>query len=122
MNAHRYTLTVPTHDNDGASLLALHDDVRGRLMDAFGGFTVTAGRGEWHTGADVAVDAVRVYTVDVDGGTHGERGWTAFARLAEYVARKARQDAVYLTRQPVETWLITAPEPEAPTVRYRRWG
>lgn len=108
MSAHRYTLTVPVYDNNGASLLTLHDEVRARLAGAFGAYTEHRAYGAWpseHPGHEPN----RVYTVDVQ-----ERGdaivSTALYGLAQYVARDARQDAVYLTRQLIETWLVTAPD------------
>ncbi len=103
---HRYTLTVPLRDNDGDSLAFLHSGVSGRLAREFGGLTVLRDAvGVWSApdAANPGREPVKVYIVD----TAREDALALLQRLAASIARFAGQDAVYLTRQPIETFLVT---------------
>lgn len=102
----RYTLTLPLNDNEGHTLESVHRQLRYMLALYHGGFTATPAGGGWfnpETGS-IKEEPVLVYTVDVadpPGEVHGQ-----LVRLAEAVKELASQDAVYLTRQDVTTWLV----------------
>ncbi len=105
---HRYTLTVPTHDNTGDDLDIVHAGVSRKLAREFDGFTVLTGEGAWHAvGAlNPGREAVKDYVID----TSHDGALETLTRLARSIRRVAGQDAVYLTRQTVETWLV-GPDP-----------
>jgi hypothetical protein len=99
----RYTLTIPRKDNGGNSLVAVRKYAAERLIEWFGGATATNAEGAWKGDTRVYTEPVVVYAVDV-GDTSD-----AFARLhalALYVKRVAAQESVYVTRSPIESWLI----------------
>lgn len=88
-------IILPTHDNAGASLSAIHAWLEQRLVALFGGFTATAGRGGWCNPAngEVCAEPVTVYEVANDGGA---AAGATLRTLAEQLAQSARQDAIYL--------------------------
>ena len=100
----RYTLHVPVRTNDCRNLRDLHEHVRTTLAASFDGFTAIDAEGFWRMPQGYYVcEDVRLYVIDVPDTSD------AFARLhalATYVKREAAQDAVYLTRSPIETFLI----------------
>jgi hypothetical protein len=74
----RYTLTVPTHANNGASLVRIQAEVRARLLRYFGAYTSCAASGVWRA-ADTGrehVDTSIVYTVDVSTCSRPTRSFT----------------------------------------------
>ena len=100
----RYTLHVPVLDNDAHPLGPLHAHVARILAREFHGFTRLDGAGFW-PGAQASPDseAVTLYVVDADDSA---RTLATLHALARHVRDVAEQDAVYLTRQAIETWLV----------------
>lgn len=99
----RYTLTVPLEDNDGQPIPDVHEYVRGLLAADFPAWTEVDGSGHWVGPAHIPyLEPVRVYIIDAGGANDHDE----LRAIATYVRRAARQDAVYLTRQPIETELI----------------
>ncbi len=94
----RYTLTVPMLDNDGRPL-DVHGFVRATIRADYGCFSAFAGEGYWD-GEHAGDESVVVYVVDSRRPIH------ALHALARYVAREAAQDAVYVTAQPITTFLV----------------
>ncbi len=102
---YRYTLTVPVNDNDGSSLAILHKGIARRLARDYHGFTTLQGPGAWHDpelARNVGREDVILYIIDTDNTLALED----LTNLARAIRRAAAQDAVYLTRQPIETWLV----------------
>ncbi len=100
----RYTLTLPTHDNSGRDLTSEHAHIRSRLLRDFGGFTAHKARGHWRGADDMRyAENVVVYTFDIIA-TDNVPG--ALVALADALKVSCGQEAIYLTRQPVETWLV----------------
>lgn len=97
---YRYTLTVPTIDNDGRPLTEVHENVRLSLERRFPGFTAHDGTGYWG-GEHAGHEPVTVYVIDA--GADDLDHLRAIARYVKYVGQ---QDAVYLTRQTIDTWLV----------------
>ncbi len=107
----RYTLTLPMTRNNGRDLTAEHAHIRSRLLRDFDGFTAHKARGYWRGADDMRyAENVVVYTVDVDPTAHKWRGnggpFNVLRELAEALKLTCEQEAIYLTRQPVETFLI----------------
>ncbi|KKN83823.1 hypothetical protein LCGC14_0294760 [marine sediment metagenome] len=63
------------------------------LVKAFGGFTVTEGRGAWDSGTHVEFESVRVYTIAIDSTKADFHPYL----LRQEVARRLGQRAVYLS-------------------------
>lgn len=97
-----YTLHVPTHDNAGRPLGAVHDHVVATLLAAFGAYDADAATGGWKGASAIYCDAKIRYSVD----TAKSSASSHLTLLAQYVKREAGQEAVYLTRAPIETFLI----------------
>ncbi len=109
----RYTLTLPTHDNAGNDLTAAHAHIRSRLLRDFDGFTAHEARGHWRGADDTRyAETVVVYTVDAadsDARITGRIMPTPLellTTLAHQLKVSCEQEAVYLTRQPIDTWLV----------------
>lgn len=100
----RYTLHVPVLDNAARSLAPLHAHVARILAREFHGFTRLDGAGYW-PGAQASPDSEDVTLYVVDAGADARTLATLYA-LARYVRDSAAQDAVYLTRQAIQTWLV----------------
>ncbi len=102
---YRYTLTVPANENDGSSLAILHEGISQVLADQWHAFGAFPGDGGWFEPEWPAIrEPIIVYVVDVSEDAPDSLEW--FQALARRVRRTAAQDAVYLTRQLIETWLI----------------
>ncbi len=100
----RYTLTLPTHDNAARDLTAAHTHVRSRLLRDFDGFTAHAARGYWRGADDMRyAENVVVYTVDAPDTSES---YAKLHALAQALKVSCGQEAIYLTRQPVETRLV----------------
>lgn len=100
----RYTLTVPTHYNDGRPVpRTILAEIETTLAEIGGGWTLTAGTGGW-IGAtdDVYREPVSLYAVDTDD----PRAPDAMRSLAERTATVLGQEAVYLTRQEIGAELV----------------
>lgn len=97
----RYSLHAPVVDNDGAPLDTLHDRLRAQLGEHFPGFTELHGEGYWG-GDHAGREPVTVYVVDTDEPAAPE----VLRNLALTIKRDARQDAVYLTAQPISVTLV----------------
>ncbi len=99
----RYTLTLPTHGNAGRSLADQHAQSAEYLLAQFGAYTVHAATGAW-SGADRDyTEPVTVYVVDAPDTSES---YAKLHALAQYLKLTCEQEAVYLTRQPVKTFLI----------------
>lgn len=99
----RYSLTLPTHDNAGRDLRAAHKRASTYLLAHFGAYTAHDAEGAWNGVGTTHSEPVVVYTVDAPDTSE------ACARLhalATQLKADARQEAVYLTRQLIETWLV----------------
>ncbi len=84
-------LILPERDNDGNSLTGVHEALQDRLCDAFGGFTLTYGKGGWKNDAGLLFrEAVYIYDVAVKDAGAGLR------QIAQDLRVAARQEAVYL--------------------------
>ncbi len=100
----RYTLTLPTRDNSGRDLTAEHAHIRSRLLRDFDGFTAHKARGYWRGADDMRyAESVVVYTVDAPDTSES---YAKLHALAQALKASGGQEAIYLTRSPVETWLI----------------
>lgn len=109
----RYTLHVPLQADRGAgprgSTSVLHNEVQGTLSRMASGFTSVRAEGRWRDAHGAIVDEpIMLYMVDVPDDAHGSASTDCFTlrSLARYVKRELAQDAVYLTRQTIDTWLI----------------
>ncbi len=102
---HRYTLTVPHTSNDGSySFAGLHDSIARRLDARFTGHTAHDAIGSWAVGSSASGhEHVRVFAVD----TEELSALDFLLSLAADVRRAADQEAVYVTRHAIETWLVT---------------
>lgn len=105
----RWTLTVPLTLNDGTPTPA--EDIAGiehALLDIADGFTATPGEGVWRSDetGELYREPVTVYTFDVGYLADGD-----VRRLAADIARLLRQEAVYVTRQDVSTYLVAPATP-----------
>lgn len=103
----RYTLHVPTHDNDGYPLASVHAYVDDQLLAYYGGWTRTTAVGAWRSdeGTDYR-EGMFLYAVDTENTGSAPR---QLRQIAEHIKHEAEQDAVYLTAQDDEgfrSWLI----------------
>jgi hypothetical protein len=99
---YRYTLTVPTHDNNGAPFdQALLDGVDRLLSQTYDGFTRVDATGAWDGGFRMYSEPVRVYSIDAS-----EHALDSLRNYALFLAQALSQECIYLTRQPIETWLL----------------
>lgn len=102
----RYTLHVPLQLNDGSDTPAfeLHE-IEKSLLHLVGGFTATDGAGSWlDDEGQLYREPVRLYATDTDADIRPE-----LLGLAQSIAARLGQLAVYVTAQDVTTWLV---EPE----------
>src|ERR1044071_7370605 len=101
----RYTLYVPHHNNAGAPIPHVHTAVREELSHEFGGFTIIDALGEWRGNTE----PITLYVVDTptyDAWSTARDPYQVLSALARRVRWQADQEAVYLTRQEIETELI----------------
>ncbi len=99
----RYTLTLPTRDNDGLRLSHAHAWLRTELLGHFGAYTAHRAVGAWRGTSGAYTEPVRVYTIDAPDTSES---YAKLRALAEALKVSCGQEAIYLTRQPVETWLV----------------
>lgn len=99
----RYTLTVPTHNNEGTELAYVPEGVAADLMRLFGGYTEHAAMGGWQ-GERYYRESVRVFTVDTE---FSPESWDALRGLARRVKKWAEQESVYITVSPITTELVS---------------
>ena len=105
----RYTLHVPKRENGWPHkpFSALRFElVEDELVEIAGGFTTVDGFGGWDGDGLSYREPVRLYHIDTDDPEAERR----LLSLAERVARQFKQEAVYLTRQEIQTYLVTARE------------
>lgn len=101
----RYTLHVPEALNDGTPLTPQQTaDIEEWLLAVFGGFTQTVARGAWRSDTQSYIEPMRLYLIDSDDSPQTAQ---TLQRLAGDIARELQQEAVYLTRQDIETFLVT---------------
>lgn len=103
----RLTLHVPEALNDGAPVPQTQfSGLESELLGIAGGFTLTHGIGVWRTvTGETCREPVRLYSVDTLTGGHARQRMTL---LASRIARALRQEAVYLTAQPISPELVTS--------------
>lgn len=103
----RYTLHIPELLNDGSPVrpdqLAA---IESQLLDTVGGFTQTIARGAWRGDGQTYIEPMRLYLLDTDDSPRTSR---TLQRIAQEIAHELDQEAVYLTRQTIETFLVAAP-------------
>ena len=101
----RYTLHVPLYDNDfrpfPAQTIA---EIEQRLLGIFGGFTKAPGMVGAYRGENRDYhEPIDLYHVDsADPAAAG-----ILTRMAQKIAAELGQEAVYLTAQTIETFLVT---------------
>lgn len=99
----RYTLHVPARYNNGRPVTPhIMQGIESRLIDYAGGFTMTRADGAWR-GDDGTIyhEPIRLYLVDT-----AEDISRQLHELAESVAIRLGQEAVYLTAQNITTSLV----------------
>lgn len=101
---YRYSLHVPEQHNDGAPISDMAFSwIEIELANIAGGFTrLPSAIGAWNGQETVYREPVSVYIVD-----SAEDIETELRTLAAEIAHTLSQEAVYLTRQEIETWLVT---------------
>lgn len=99
----RYTLHVPRFYNDGTVVPPSELDlVEGRLLDIAGGFTSTNATGAWRSpDGRVYREPVTLYHVDSELDVERE-----LRDVAELIAARLEQEAVYLTSADLGAELI----------------
>jgi hypothetical protein len=98
----RFTITCPLVDNSGTERTDFPQHLE-KLLRASGieGWTALPGSGVWHH----FTEPVTVYVIDGPAPL-----FATLEAVAEDFALYAGQDAVYLTREPIETFIVRAPE------------
>lgn len=86
-------IILPHADNEGRELTSVHNALMRDLCLAFGGATITDGRGAWVDGGKTYDELVRVFHVAAEATA---RNMSDLRRLARFHAVKAKQLAVYL--------------------------
>jgi len=71
------------------------------LIQAFGGFTVTEGRGVWDSGTSIITESVRVYLFYFNTDNRIATG--VFESLRGWVKSRLNQKAMYLSRTVIES-------------------
>lgn len=110
----RYTITAPDNDNDGRprpeswdgrEMPRYADYARRLILGAFAGATAAPSIGYWRApdGMEYMSETVTVWTIDAP-----DTDWPRIQAIARELAAYARQEAVYVTRSPVETELVKA--------------
>lgn len=101
----RYTLHVPETLNDGALVSEeTFAQIEQTILNIAGGFTITPGIGGWLGESQTYREPVRLYLIDTDEDyRHGDK----LHALAEEIAYELEQEAVYLTRQTIETYFVS---------------
>jgi hypothetical protein len=113
------SIILPAHDNDGASLAALHAVLSLELCETFGGYTARDVRGAWRDESDGRVyqDESTEYRIAAD--------WNPEQRLAlESIAARycaeARQVCLYLEHANGAVIFVEPAAYEAPAETARR--
>lgn len=102
----RYTLHVPELLNDGTPVQPWQlDQLEADLLTIAGGFTQTTGQGAWRGEDGLYREPVRLYHIDTEPDAW--RTKDRLVQLAQDIAERLDQEAVYLTRQEIETFLVT---------------
>lgn len=102
----RFTLTVPLQDNSGTYRAEEFKRVAEQLLrEHFDGFTLVHGVGGWKQYRE----PVAVYTVDAEA-----EQYLALLEIAQALATYAEQEAVYVTSQPISTYLVSPVKPYSP--------
>ncbi len=99
----RYTLTLPMTGNNGRDLTAEHLRTEDYLVRHFSAYTAHRAVGAWRGADGNYAEPVRVYTVDAPDTSES---YAKLRALAQDLKLTCEQEAIYLTRQPVETWLV----------------
>lgn len=77
-------LILPENDNTGAPLKAVHEALQDRLCEAFGGFTLSFGRGGWKNDAGLLFrEPVMIYNIAME---------TADSQTLRFIARGLLKD------------------------------
>jgi hypothetical protein len=102
----RYSLTIPMQDNAGEFHADFPRVAEQLLAEYFSGWTKVHGVGNWRNddGEDCR-EPVAVYSID----TADPDALLNLVEIAQALAVYCEQDGVYLTSQPVETFLVTRP-------------
>lgn len=102
----RYTLHIPEQYNDG-SLIPPEDlrEYEREIEEIAGGFTLTHGIGGWRGDEQTYREPVRLYSADV-GHDLNSAIRRSFQALAQKIATDLSQEAIYLTRQEIETFMV----------------
>lgn len=104
----RYALHVPERLNDGSLIpsdyfVALEHE----LIALARGFTRTSATGGWRGVGDMHRDPVALYFID----TSDQRAGARLLDIAQRIARELAQEAVYVTRQEIDTFVVAAMPP-----------
>lgn len=103
----RFTLTIPTNDNDGNPILSVRYARKffegSPIID---GWTSTESFGHW-TSPDGKTYAEPVTVLSIDTENDSEVRALLF-QLAELIAEVYSQEYVYVTEQPITTYLVPA--------------
>lgn len=103
----RYTLHVPEQRNDGSLIEpAYFEEIEGALEVLAGGWTLTPGIGGWRGENERYREPVRLYAMDVEQDLNGNLR-RALVLQAGRIADELEQEAVYLTRQDIETYFVS---------------
>lgn len=99
----RYTLHVPELLNDRTPIHGWQiDRIEADIIAIAGGFTQTRGFGGWRGETRYYREPVRLYQIDSADDIGGR-----LRDLAADIARRLDQEAVYLTAQEIQTFLVT---------------
>lgn len=72
-----------------------HDNLRGDLVGAFGGYTASYGSGAWRNDAgDTVTDVVAIYDVAIEA--ERDATWDTLFQIAMAAGRELKQEAVYI--------------------------
>jgi hypothetical protein len=97
----RYTLHVPMKDNDGRNIPHVLGAVRQTLTYVgLHGRTVLKGEGDW---MDFESEDMALVMVDAPNNEHTDY---LIKTIAEGIKALSGQEAVYVSKAPLETWLI----------------
>jgi hypothetical protein len=102
----QYTIFVPVRNNEGKEIPHLLDHVRQTLTQAgFQGRTVIRkAQGDW-SGDNHSYDTEEMDLVMVDAGDDPDT-LQAIKTVAEGIKQIAGQEAVYITKRPIKTYLV----------------
>jgi len=100
----RWTLHVPENYNDGSPVEpSVFEEIEDKILRLAGGFTRKLARGAWRGDEQDYHEPVGLYLIDTeDPSLEAE-----LLELARDIAARLSQEAVYLTRQVIDTFLVT---------------